>query len=89
MRSCNKVTVRFFPFICCLDEFKKNIVTFEKFSEKPTLLNDSNLVVKIKDTFYSWKAAAPLIVSQLVFQKPLPQVMIFIVLLAKCTVECH
>ncbi|CAI2163136.1 14769_t:CDS:10 [Funneliformis geosporum] len=52
--------------------FRKNQITYEYFSENPRLLNDKSLVFKYDNRYYSWPTAAPIIVSLLVYQKPLP-----------------
>ncbi|RIA99275.1 Lipin/Ned1/Smp2-domain-containing protein [Glomus cerebriforme] len=54
------------------DMFRKNQITYEHFSENLRILNDKSLVIKYNNRYYSWQTAAPIIVSLLVFQKPLP-----------------
>ncbi|CAG8709351.1 19843_t:CDS:10, partial [Racocetra persica] len=52
--------------------FRKHLITFEKFTENPQLLNDKALVIKYEDRYLTWATAAPLIISLVVFKKPLP-----------------
>lgn len=56
------------------EAFAKHMITFEKFAEKPTLLSHPELVVKVKGRYYNWQVAGPLLMSILVFHRPLPQV---------------
>ena len=56
------------------ENFAKYAVTFEQFAKKPALLTHPDLVVKVKGQCYNWQVAAPLLMSILVFHRPLPQV---------------
>lgn len=55
------------------DLFQKHSVSFEKFmSEMNTIIANPNLVIKINNQYMNWQSAAPVILSALVFQRPLP-----------------
>ncbi|CAG8487680.1 7634_t:CDS:10 [Ambispora leptoticha] len=53
--------------------FRKNEITYEHFCVNPHLLNEKALVFKYEGRYYTWATAAPIMVSLLVFQKPLPK----------------
>ncbi|KAG9287017.1 hypothetical protein G9A89_022981 [Geosiphon pyriformis] len=55
------------------ERFRKNEITYEHFCENPHILSEKALVFKYKDRYYNWATAAPIIVSLLAFQKPLPE----------------
>jgi len=52
--------------------FDQHRVTYEQFAAQPTLLGQPNLLVRIDGRILRWPAAAPLLVSLLAFQRPLP-----------------
>jgi hypothetical protein len=56
------------------ETFLQHEVTFDTFCEKPSLMTNQNLVVKLGGRFYNWQVAMPIILSVVAFQKPLPQV---------------
>ncbi|CAH1773471.1 unnamed protein product [Owenia fusiformis] len=56
-----------------LEKFHQDIITFEEFKNKPNIFNNSKLVIKIADKYYNWQIAAPVLMSVLVFQKPLTE----------------
>lgn len=53
------------------DAFNRYLVTHEALCENPALLADPNLVVRVSGKHYNWAIAAPLLVSQAVFNRPL------------------
>uniref|UniRef100_A0A8C4YXA8 phosphatidate phosphatase n=1 Tax=Gadus morhua TaxID=8049 RepID=A0A8C4YXA8_GADMO len=55
------------------DQFQAKAISYQQFSETPTLIEDPNLVVKIGSKYYNWNTAAPLMLAMQVFQKPLPK----------------
>ncbi|XP_053171871.1 phosphatidate phosphatase LPIN1 isoform X3 [Scomber japonicus] len=55
------------------EEFQERAVSFQQFSENPSLIDDPNLVVKIGNKYYNWSTAAPVMLAMQVYQKPLPQ----------------
>eukprot|EP00118_Oscarella_pearsei_P011253 m.74148 g.74148 ORF g.74148 m.74148 type:complete len:722 (+) comp35877_c0_seq5:55-2220(+) len=55
------------------DKFERHLVSFDALCQKPSLLADPNLVLKLNGKFYIWDVAAPLILSLLAFNKPLPE----------------
>lgn len=57
------------------DNFIRHIVSFTDLCNNPSLLESPDLVVRIKDKYYSWRAATPIIISMLVYQRQLPQVL--------------
>ncbi|KAL4217721.1 Lipin-3 [Mactra antiquata] len=59
-----------------LQKFMSKIVTFDDLSENPGMLANPDLVIKIEDNYYNWQTAAPMILSQVAFQKKLPSAVI-------------
>ena len=57
-----------------IDHFTKHLVTFEEFVKDPSVLANPKLVIRLQNKFFNWQMAGPLIVSQLAFQRPLPDV---------------
>ncbi|KRT86201.1 hypothetical protein AMK59_2759, partial [Oryctes borbonicus] len=55
------------------DMFIKHIVAFSDLCNNPSLLESPKLVVRIRNKYYPWKIAAPLISSVVIYQRPLPQ----------------
>ncbi|KAH9513690.1 Nuclear elongation and deformation protein 1 [Bulinus truncatus] len=56
-----------------LDKFMQKVVTFEDLAENPNITLNPDLVVKIHDKFYNWATAGPMVLSQIVFHKQLPE----------------
>lgn len=57
-----------------LEKFMSKIVTYDDLCDNPAMTANPDLVVKIEDHYYNWQTAAPLLLSQVVFQKSLPEV---------------
>uniref|UniRef100_A0A671VDA2 phosphatidate phosphatase n=1 Tax=Sparus aurata TaxID=8175 RepID=A0A671VDA2_SPAAU len=55
------------------EEFQERAITYQQFSENPSIIDDPNLVVKIGNKYYNWSTAAPVMLAMQVYQKPLPQ----------------
>uniref|UniRef100_G3PV60 phosphatidate phosphatase n=2 Tax=Gasterosteus aculeatus aculeatus TaxID=481459 RepID=G3PV60_GASAC len=55
------------------EQFQERAISFQKFSENPSIIDDPNLVVKIGSKYYNWSTAAPVMLAMQVYQKPLPQ----------------
>ncbi|XP_051918923.1 phosphatidate phosphatase LPIN1 isoform X1 [Hippocampus zosterae] len=55
------------------EQFQERAVSYQQFSENPSLIDDPNLVVKIGNKYYNWSTAAPVMLAMQVYQKPLPQ----------------
>ncbi|XP_035008379.1 phosphatidate phosphatase LPIN1 isoform X1 [Hippoglossus stenolepis] len=55
------------------EQFLERAVSYQQFSENPSLIEDPNLVVKIGNKYYNWNTAAPVMLAMQVYQKPLPQ----------------
>merc|ERR1711988_1178437 len=57
--------------------FEQSKVSFDDFviriEEKPDLLQDPSLVIKIADHYYTWEKAAPIIMSHVLYGRALPQ----------------
>ena len=52
------------------DQFK---VSYQQMCDKPKeIIQSQNLVVQIERNFYNWENGAPIIMSYLTFQQPLP-----------------
>ncbi|ESP03369.1 hypothetical protein LOTGIDRAFT_171454 [Lottia gigantea] len=57
-----------------LEKFMQKVVTFGDLCEKPNMINDPDLVVRIHDKGYvNWQVAAPMLISNVVFHKDLPE----------------
>eukprot|EP00123_Amoebidium_parasiticum_P011718 comp20870_c3_seq1/m.27666 comp20870_c3_seq1/g.27666 ORF comp20870_c3_seq1/g.27666 comp20870_c3_seq1/m.27666 type:complete len:1100 (-) comp20870_c3_seq1:2-3301(-) len=55
------------------EQFDSHLVSFEEFCDRPELMNDANLVLRINGKYYDWKIGGPMIMSYVVFHQPLPQ----------------
>uniref|UniRef100_A0A673BSG9 phosphatidate phosphatase n=1 Tax=Sphaeramia orbicularis TaxID=375764 RepID=A0A673BSG9_9TELE len=55
------------------EHFLERAVSYQQFSENPSIIDDPNLVVKIGNKYYNWNTAAPVMLAMQVYQKPLPQ----------------
>uniref|UniRef100_A0A8D0D8C7 phosphatidate phosphatase n=1 Tax=Sander lucioperca TaxID=283035 RepID=A0A8D0D8C7_SANLU len=60
------------------EQFHEKIISYQQFSENPSIIDDPNLVlIKIYFVFslryYNWSSAAPLMLAMQAFQKPLPK----------------
>ncbi|XP_075900648.1 phosphatidate phosphatase LPIN1 isoform X2 [Nelusetta ayraudi] len=55
------------------ERFHEKIITYQQFSENPSVIDDPNLVVRIGSKYYNWSTAAPLMLAMQAFQKPLPK----------------
>ena len=54
------------------DLFQQHIVLYERFQEEIcTITSNPNLVIKLNGRYLNWPTAAPIILSALVFQKPI------------------
>ncbi|GFO22728.1 phosphatidate phosphatase lpin2 [Plakobranchus ocellatus] len=60
------------PETLTLDKFMQKVVTFEDLAQNPNITSNPDLVVKIHDKFYNWTTAGPMVLSQIVFHKQLP-----------------
>ncbi|XP_046382999.1 phosphatidate phosphatase LPIN3 isoform X2 [Ischnura elegans] len=58
------------------ETFSRGQVTYDDLVSNPKLLEDPALVVRMGGKFYPWRAACPIIISLLIFQKPLPPTMV-------------
>uniref|UniRef100_A0A3Q1GK40 phosphatidate phosphatase n=1 Tax=Acanthochromis polyacanthus TaxID=80966 RepID=A0A3Q1GK40_9TELE len=56
-----------------IKQFQEKIISYQQFTENPSIIDDPNLVVKIGSKYYNWSTAAPLVLAMQVFQKPLPK----------------
>lgn len=55
------------------DSFLQGLVTYNDLIQNPKLVENPDLVVRFNGKYYNWRAACPLIMSLVVYQKPLPQ----------------
>ncbi|XP_047430037.1 phosphatidate phosphatase LPIN1 isoform X2 [Mugil cephalus] len=55
------------------EQFQEKIISYQQFTENPSIIDDPNLVVKIGSKYYNWSTAAPLVLAMQAFQKPLPK----------------
>ena len=52
--------------------FQQNLVSFDKFQEEiGTITTNQSLVIKLNGRYFNWQTAGPIILSALVFQKPI------------------
>ncbi|XP_046887091.1 phosphatidate phosphatase LPIN1-like isoform X2 [Hypomesus transpacificus] len=54
-------------------QFQERAISYQQFSENPSIIDDPNLVVKIGTKYYNWTSAAPIMLAMQVYQKPLPK----------------
>uniref|UniRef100_A0A8C7Q8I4 phosphatidate phosphatase n=1 Tax=Oncorhynchus mykiss TaxID=8022 RepID=A0A8C7Q8I4_ONCMY len=54
------------------EQFEERAISYQQFTENPSIIDDPNLVVKIGTKYYNWTTAAPLMLAMQVYQKPLP-----------------
>uniref|UniRef100_A0A8C8CE47 phosphatidate phosphatase n=1 Tax=Oncorhynchus tshawytscha TaxID=74940 RepID=A0A8C8CE47_ONCTS len=54
------------------EQFQERAISYQQFTENPSIIDDPNLVVKIGTKYYNWTTAAPLMLAMQVYQKPLP-----------------
>lgn len=55
------------------NRFLEKVVKFSDLCNNPILFESPSLVVRIKDKYYTWKVAAPIITSIMVYGRPLVQ----------------
>ncbi|KAJ9586778.1 hypothetical protein L9F63_019646, partial [Diploptera punctata] len=55
------------------DSFLQNLVTYNDLIQNPKLVENPDLVVRLNGEFYNWRTACPIIMSLVMYQKPLPQ----------------
>ncbi|XP_065112466.1 phosphatidate phosphatase LPIN1 isoform X2 [Paramisgurnus dabryanus] len=55
------------------EHFQQRSVSYQQFTENPSIIDHPNLVVKIDSKYYNWSTAAPIILAMQAFQKPLPK----------------
>ncbi|XP_071960100.1 phosphatidate phosphatase LPIN3-like isoform X2 [Antedon mediterranea] len=58
------------------DDFVQSIINYDEFIKNPAILENPNLVVRIRGKYYPWATAGPLLISYLAFQRPLPEMKI-------------
>lgn len=56
------------------DRFLEYVISFSDLCNNPMILESERLVVRIKDKYFNWKVASPLIASLMIYHRPLPQV---------------
>ena len=69
--------------LACLDQppavlteaFEQESVKFEMLCTDPTLVQNPRLVVRLGDKFMPWASAAPILLSLIVYHRPLPKVL--------------
>ncbi|KAJ7988969.1 hypothetical protein DPEC_G00314700 [Dallia pectoralis] len=54
------------------EQFQEKAISYQQFTENPSIIDDPNLVVMIGSKFYNWTTAAPLMLAMQVYQKTLP-----------------
>lgn len=55
------------------EEFAQHTLPYEILASDANILDNPDLVVRIEGKYYSWKAASPIILSWVAYQKPLPK----------------
>ncbi|KAJ8925568.1 hypothetical protein NQ315_009408 [Exocentrus adspersus] len=55
------------------ERFMEHVVKFSDLCNNPILFESPNLVIRIKDKYYTWKVAAPIIASIMIYGRPLLQ----------------
>ncbi|CAF3361471.1 unnamed protein product [Rotaria sp. Silwood1] len=54
------------------DLFNQHLISYEKFANNPSIINDPNLVVRMGGKFHNWNVALALMISFIVYRKQLP-----------------
>ena len=61
------------------DQFEAHLISYQEFLEKTSagsgtggILSDPNLVIRVHEKYLSWAAAAPILLSILLYKQPLP-----------------
>ncbi|OWF49318.1 Phosphatidate phosphatase LPIN2 [Mizuhopecten yessoensis] len=57
-----------------LEKFMQSVVTFDDLCENYNMISNPELVIRIGEKYYNWQTAAPIILSQVVFNKDLPEI---------------
>lgn len=56
------------------ESFLQSIISFDDFSENPlSIIENPNLVIRMGGKYFTWKMASSIILSLLMFQRPLPE----------------
>lgn len=55
------------------ERFLHSLVTYDEFTENPSILQNANLVIRLSGKYYNWQTAAPMLLSIMMFQRPLPE----------------
>lgn len=56
------------------EQFLQSIISFDDFSENPLqFIDNPNLVIRMGGRYYTWKMASSILLSLLMFQRPLPE----------------
>ena len=56
------------------DRFLHSLITYNDLVQNPKMVENPDLVVRLDGEYYNWRTVCPLIMSLVVYQKPLPQV---------------
>lgn len=56
------------------DEFNQNIIDFADVSQNPSIFGSPLLVVRLCDKYHTWSTACAIVMTALIFRKPLPNV---------------
>lgn len=51
-------------------KFQQHIVSYEALCSNPNIFTDPNLIIRMSGKYYKWQVAGPLIMSLLIFNKP-------------------
>uniref|UniRef100_A0A336MZ72 phosphatidate phosphatase n=1 Tax=Culicoides sonorensis TaxID=179676 RepID=A0A336MZ72_CULSO len=54
------------------EEFKKHQIQFADIVRDPAVFTSPNLVVLLNGKYYSWQVACPIVMTLIIYQKPLP-----------------
>lgn len=65
------------PTAAVAEAFEQDAVRFETLCTDSSLLQNPRLVVRIGDKYMPWTAAAPALLSLIVYHRPLPKVGLF------------
>ncbi|XP_076456760.1 phosphatidate phosphatase LPIN1-like [Babylonia areolata] len=56
-----------------LDKFMKKVMTYDDLVEQPSVISNPDLVVKIREGYYNWATAAPMVLCEMAFNKCMPE----------------
>ncbi|GAB6023126.1 hypothetical protein CHUAL_007210 [Chamberlinius hualienensis] len=57
-------------------KFQKSVISYEQYCNDPNIFANPDLMVRVNGKYCSWASAAPMLMSFVLFQKPLPDTVV-------------